>query len=60
MSILQKLVDQVILVFLEFEKKSPEYKEMISEMRVELSKRINEMEDIISKSGGLITPLGGE
>lgn len=59
MSILQKLVDQVILVFLQFEKKSPEYQEMIKEMRSELSKRINEMEDVISKSGGLITPLGG-
>jgi hypothetical protein len=60
MSILQKLVDQVILVFLEFEKKSPEFQAMIKEMRIELSKRINEMEELISKSGGLITPLGGE
>ena len=57
MSVLQKLVDQVILVFLQFEKKSPEFQDMIKEMRVELSKRINEMEDIISKSGGLITPI---
>jgi hypothetical protein len=60
LSVLQKLLDQVILVLIQFEKKGPEYAEMVKEMRVVLSEKFNEMEDIISKSGGLITPLGGD
>jgi hypothetical protein len=60
LSVLSKLLDQVQLVFLEFEKVNPQYSAMIKEMRTALAEKFNEMEDIISKSGGLITPLGGE
>lgn len=60
LSVLSKLLDQVQLVFLEFEKINPQYSAMIKEMRTALAEKFNEMEDIISKSGGLITPIGGE
>lgn len=54
LSVLQKLIDQIILVFLEFESK-PEYKVLIADLRLELAQRINAIEENILRSGTLLT-----
>jgi len=58
LSTLSKLLDNIQAVFLEFENK-PEYSNLISELRIELSKRFNIMEEAILKSGGIMNPSSG-
>jgi len=57
LSVLSKLLDQIQLVFIEFEHRSPEYSQLISEMRNTLADKFNQLEDIIVKAGGLLKPI---
>lgn len=55
LGVLSKLLDDIQLVFLQFEK-NPLYTELVKNLRVALSERFNFLEDSILKSGGIIKP----
>lgn len=60
LSVLSKLLDQIQLVFVEFEKRSPEYAQLIEEMRNTLADKFNQLEDIIVKAGGILKPIDND
>lgn len=51
LSILNKFVDDIILVLMEFEKQA-EYRDLIQQIRLSLSQRVSNLESLIIKSGG--------
>jgi hypothetical protein len=51
--VLSKLLDDIQIVFIEFEK-DPRYTELVRTLRTALSARFNFLEDSILKSGGII------
>lgn len=57
LTILSSFLDKFQLVFLKYEKRSPEHKEMIQEMRVELAQEFNKIEDEILRAGGMSSSI---
>ena len=57
---LGKLLDGILIVFAEFEKKSPEYNIMIQEIKESLRLKFNKLEEEILNSGGSLNPNKGE
>jgi phenylalanyl-tRNA synthetase alpha subunit len=53
LNILSRLLDNIQLIFFKFERQSPIYAELISNIRKELAKEFNKLEDEILKAGGI-------
>lgn len=53
LSVLKKLIDSIVLVFLNYEKR-PEFMDLISFLRRDLASRVNSIEADILKSGGVV------
>jgi hypothetical protein len=56
LDMLNKMLNDIQAVFIEFEV-VPEYKEVISALRISLAKKFNIMEDSILRSGGIIKDI---
>lgn len=53
LNVLKKMIDSIVLVFLEFDKK-PEFSSLVAQLRYALAQKVNLLEADILKSGGIL------
>jgi len=60
LDVLKRFLDTILVVFSEFENRSPSYSVMIQEMRNVLRLKFNSLEEEVLESGGVLNPNKGE